>query len=141
LANRTGQTLSAPIAEVDTVTIEATERLAKQHLKEMMVGAPQGDIKAWGTPFIEPFDHIRSVPICDGSLNTDIDIPPLDYEVQRVVHTKESESEYKTRLEVGIHVDVDQIEVVEAKLEGGSDSEDEDESDRLPLVGGFPLLR
>lgn len=101
------------------------------------MGTPMGDIKAYGTPFVEPYDHFRGVPICGGTLNTNVDVPPLSYEVQRVVHQKKSGDEYKTRMEVSFFVDTDEIEVVDSRLADGSDSEEE--STDLPLVHGLPL--
>ena len=121
----------------DTLMLKPTEEFAKRELEERMVGAPEGDIRVYGTPSIEPYDQIRSAPICRGAVDPTSIAPASEYEVQRVVHKKEAGKEYQTRMEVSVYVDMDDIVVVESRLEDGSD-EPADDHTMTPIPTGVP---
>lgn len=139
LQEQAGQTMAPPVREADTASLTATEEKARKFLKEMMLGAPQGDVQMKGKPDLEPYDKLTSVPICNSQV--EFDVPPLDYEVQKIKHHKQSDGEFETRAHVSIWVDPDEITITESKFDDGSDSSPDEGSGgiKLPKLFGLPV--
>ncbi|MFC6723776.1 hypothetical protein ACFQE1_05160 [Halobium palmae] len=108
-----GSSLSPPIIQKKSATIEATTQVAKKELKTRLNGASGGMMIVSGSPGMRPYDTIRAVPVCG---EADTDVPPLTYEVERVKHVCDSEQKYLSEIDVSVHADPSTFEIVMSEM-------------------------
>lgn len=95
----------------DAETKQQVEYEARHILKSSINGATAGDMSTLLRGPITPYDTVEAVPVCNGQV-TDED--SLTYEVSRVHHKIPSDGMAKTTLNVGLHVDDGDIEVIDS---------------------------
>jgi|GEM_PF-7056788 len=101
-----GETTVASDAESKREVSNEVRRI----LKEQIEGTTAGDMQCLLRGPITPFDTVEALPVCNGKpSNTD---QSLTYEVSRVHHKIRGTGIPKTELNVGLHVDDRDIEVV-----------------------------
>lgn len=111
LIERTGQEIRAPIFDSEATTMKEAEKVARKKLIELQQTTGEGDLHMYGRPEIFIGDKITARPICPEEMTGGNSSIPIDYQVESITHTKEAKKEFKTRVNVSVFVDRDDIEV------------------------------
>lgn len=117
LFKRAGNTeyIAAPDTLSDAKTMEGLRNDAASMLKQKIDQTTGGDMQTLLRSPIKPFDTVIAKPTCDHSVATSTD--PVTYEVSRVHHKITPSGISETKLNVGLHTPLDEIEVVNEDTE------------------------
>lgn len=114
LVERAGQYVSGPMQNVDASTLEEAENVAKQLLRDEILGSGHGEIKVFGTPEMNVGDEIHAIPECADKYIADV--KPFTFQITDLTHTKKALEEYVTEATVSPRVNEDLIEITESRM-------------------------
>jgi hypothetical protein len=96
----------------DAVTKEEAKKEGRTLLKKKIDKTREGDMQTFLRPTATPFDTVEARPTCRGQ-----DMPnatAITYEVNRVHHEVTADEIPETKLNVGVHVDTEDITVLDS---------------------------
>lgn len=106
--------------DVDAITMQEVENIAKTELEDRLSGAAGGEIHLPPTPMLRPYSRLDAVPSCGSHAPTDV--PAISYQVEEVIHyitTAQSETDPpspRTVVRCGLYVNPDEIETLSSEM-------------------------
>lgn len=105
-----GYEYSAAPIESDKMYLEQARSEAIKEFRKHLAEETEGTITIKGEPHMLPYDHITTIPACEGTF-PNVDLPPITYEVNSVKHSRAAEKRYTSELGVSMTFDESRLEV------------------------------